>query len=253
MRESGAGLRLYGDLARWWPLISPVEDYAEEATEAAAILGTAERPVRTVLELGSGGGHNAAHLKRRFALTLTDRSEPMLALSRRLNPECEHRLGDMRTLRLGRTFDAVFIHDAVDYLTSEADLAAAMNTAFVHCAAGGLALFLPDHTREGFEPSTEHGGADGPGGEGVRYLEWSYDPDPEDSVITTEYVVVLRERGKPVEVVAETHVTGLFPKATWLRLLSQAGFDAEAQQERSVEDRASRWMFLGRRPAISGS
>ena len=46
----------------------------------------------------------------------------MLALSRALNPECEHLAGDMRTLRLGRVFDAVFVHDAVCYMTTRADL-----------------------------------------------------------------------------------------------------------------------------------
>ena len=36
-------------------------------------------------------------------MTLVDLSEEMLAVSRELNPECEHLQGDMRTLRLGRT------------------------------------------------------------------------------------------------------------------------------------------------------
>jgi len=51
----------------------------------------------TVLELGSGAGHNALHLKPHARCTLTDVSEEMLGLSRELNPECEHLLGDMRT------------------------------------------------------------------------------------------------------------------------------------------------------------
>jgi len=55
--------RFYGDLAAWWPLISPAEEYAEEAAYVATVLGSASIPVRDVLELGSGGGHNAAQLK----------------------------------------------------------------------------------------------------------------------------------------------------------------------------------------------
>ena len=49
--------RLYSDLAAWWPLISPPEEYTEEAAFAARLLGQAARPVEEVLELGSGGGH----------------------------------------------------------------------------------------------------------------------------------------------------------------------------------------------------
>ena len=77
----------------------------------------------------------------------------MLELSRGLNPGCEHLLGDMRTLRLGRTFDAVLIHDAVMYMTSEADLRAALETAFVHLRPGGAAVVAPDCVRETFRPS----------------------------------------------------------------------------------------------------
>src|SRR2546423_15470392 len=97
-----AGSRLYADLASWWPLISAPQEYTEEAATAATILNSAAIDVHEVLELGSGGGHNAIHLKQRFRLTLVDLSADMLEMSRRLNPECAHHQGDMRTLRLGR-------------------------------------------------------------------------------------------------------------------------------------------------------
>ena len=114
--------RLYRDLASWWPLLSAPEDYAEEAEDYRSVLAGAVRgELREVLELGSGGGNNASHLKRHFSLTLVDRSPDMLAVSRRLNPECQHLEGDMRTIRLARTFDALFVHDAVAYLTTEDD------------------------------------------------------------------------------------------------------------------------------------
>ncbi len=100
--------RFGGDLAVWWPLISPPAEYVEAAAYAAALLRSAAVPVQDVLELGSGGGNNAVHLKASFVTTLTDLSEEMLDVSRRLNPECHHHQGDMRTLRLGRTFDAAF-------------------------------------------------------------------------------------------------------------------------------------------------
>src|SRR5215471_17022320 len=181
MTGSAAGHQLYGDLAAWWPLISAPEEYTEEAATAAAVLNSASIPVREVLELGSGGGHNAVHLKKRFSLTLVDLSADMLAVSRRLNPECAHHQGDMRTVRLGRTFDAVFVHDAVAYMTTETDLRQAVDTAFVHCRSGGVAVFVPDEIAETFEPGTDHGGHDGADGRAVRFLEWSWDPDPDDT------------------------------------------------------------------------
>lgn len=100
---SGSGT-FYGTLAPWWPLISPVEDYAEEAAYIA----------------------------------------------------------DMRSLRLDETFDAVLVHDAIDYMTTEHDLAAAFETAAAHLQPSGQLLIVPDDTAESFEADSEVGGNDGP-------------------------------------------------------------------------------------------
>ena len=239
--------RMYSDLAEWWPLISTPADYAEEAAEAARHLRSASIPVHDVLELGSGGGNNASHLRRHFTLTLVDLSEDMLAVSRRLNPACEHVAGDMRDVRLGRTFDAVFVHDAVDYMLTEEDLRAAMVTAFEHCRPGGLALFIPDDTAESFVPDTDHGGHDGDDGRAARYLEWSWDPDPADTWTITHYVLVLRGADGRVETIDDTHRLGLFGRDVWLRLLGDVGFGAEAVIEETTEDRRPRELFIGRR------
>src|SRR5215203_2943429 len=170
--------RMYGELAGWWPLLSAPAVYAEEAGIYRRLLvEAADRPPETVLELGSGGGNNASHLKAHFRMTLVDLSPGMLEVSRELNPECEHVQGDMRTVRLGRTFDAVFVHDAVCYMTTEDDLRLAVGSAFAHCRPGGAALFAPDHLRENFRTGTDWGGHDG-GGRAARFLEWTWDPDP---------------------------------------------------------------------------
>ena len=148
-------MKLYDELAEWWPLFSAPADYAEEAAFFARVLNDACEPApRTVLELGSGGGNNALYLKSKFEMTLVDLSPQMLAVSRALNPECEHREGDMRSVNLGRTFDAVFVHDAIAYMTNADDLGAAIRTAYRHCRAGGVALFVPDCVRETFVAET---------------------------------------------------------------------------------------------------
>ena len=241
------GCLLYGALAPWWPLLSPVEEYREEAAFVSSLLGDDESPRRTLLELGSGGGHLAAHLSSRFDLTLTDLFEPMLAVSRRRNPGAAHLCADMRFLRLGRVFDAVLVHDAIDYMTNEADLSAAMATIAVHLREGATAVLLPDATTEIFQPGHDTGGSDGDGGRAARYLEWTTDPDPTDTEITTDYVFLLREGGAPPTVHVETHRTGLFPRATWLRLLQEAGLDAVRISEPTSEDRVPRDVFVATR------
>lgn len=219
------GARFYRELADWWPLFSAPAEYAEEAASyERMILEAATSPIHTMLELGSGGGNNASFLKARFAMTLVEPSPGMLEVSRRLNPECTHVQGDMRTARLGRQFDAVFVHDAIVYMTTEDDARAAIETAFVHCRPGGVALFAPDHVRENFASSTDCGGSDGDG-RALRYLEWAWDPDPADNTYLVDYAFVLRETDGSVRVEHDRHVEGLFALADWLRLLAAAGFE----------------------------
>lgn len=234
----------YDKLASWWPLISPPSEYAEEAAFFLSLLAeTAALPSATLLELGSGGGNNAVHMKPAFSsVTLVDLSEHMLAVSRDLNPDCEHVQGDLRTVRLGRTFDVVFVHDAIDYMTTVEDLEQALQTLFIHCKSGGIALLVPDNLRDTFASSTDHGGEDGEG-RSVRFLEWTYDPDESDTTYTTDYVFVLREEGQPVKVEYDQHVGGLFRLDQWLALLAQVGFTAEF-----VIDPYARHVFVAHKP-----
>jgi SAM-dependent methyltransferase len=213
--------KLYGELASWFHLLTHPDDYAEEAAIYRELLDGATH-VGTLLELGSGGGNNASHLGAHYELTLTDVSARMLELSRSINPDCEHHVADMRTVRLGRSFDAVFIHDAIDYLTTLEDLRAAMVSAYVHLRPGGVALLCPDDVLETFEPSTEHGGHD-EGDRGLRYLAWTRDPDPTDGVYVTDFAYLLRQ-GDEVDVLHDRHHLGLFAREAWLRTLEEVGF-----------------------------
>lgn len=233
--------KMYAHLAAWWTLISPVEDYADEFEFFRPLLApVADRPDSALLELGSGGGSIAYYFKQIFSrVTLTDLSENMLAVSRALNPECEHLQGDIRTLRLDRTFDAVLAHDAIDYMTTVGDLQRAITTAAVHCKPGGLALFVPDHVRETFRESTDDGGADGDG-RSLRYFEWTYDPDANDTTCVTDYVYLLREGAQPVTVEHDRHICGLFSRAVWLQCLGAAGFQTEI-----IPDPFGREVFVG--------
>jgi SAM-dependent methyltransferase len=236
--------QFYHELAVWWPLLSPLSDYAEECDEMRAMF-LARRPgARTLLDLGSGGGHVAHHLAKTFVCTLTDLSPEMIEVSRGLNPGCTHHVADMRTLDLGQRFDLVLVHDAIDSMTSEADLRAAMATAFRHLAPGGLALFLPDDLAETYEPGTDVSGGDSPDGRGARLFEWSEAPAP-DGTAAVHYVFLLRETDGSVQTIHERHVSGLFSRSTWERLLREVGFTPEVVLEDTEEDRPPRSLFFG--------
>lgn len=242
---------MYTDLASWWPVLSPPDEYADEAPFMAGLLDTGPRAVRTLLELGCGGGHLASHLPAQLPgldQTLVDLSEQMLAVSRQCNPAAEHVLDDMRTMRLGRTFDAVLVHDAIDYLLTREELEALAATIAVHLVPGGVAVLAPDHVADSFRPGTDWGGSDAPDGRSARYLEWTHDPDPSDTWAQADYAFILREADGTVTYEGETHRFGLFEVSTWLDVIAGSGLEGVAVAEQTEDDRPPRTLFVAQRP-----
>lgn len=235
-------MRLYDELAKWWPLLSPASDYEAEGAELIGFLQRAGYAApTTVLELGCGGGSLSSWLRDEFELTLTDVSAGMLECSRAINPACEHVLGDMRTMFLDRKFDAVFVHDAVMYATTRNELRATFVTARRHLNPGGGFVVLPDFVREEFEPSTDSGGHDDSDGRGLRFLEWKWDPDPEDDTVEVAYAFLLREADGTTVAEHDRHRVGSFSRDVWEATLADAGFELL-----EVADSCGRTVFLAR-------
>lgn len=217
---------LYDQLVPFYHLLDPLSDHADEADEFGSVLRQAVPGAASLLELGAGAGHGAHYLKAGFErVTLSDISAPMLARSKALNPDCEHIVGDMRECRLGRTFDCIFIHDAIAYIASAEDLRATAATVLAHLRPGGAALLVPDCVKESFVECHEtHAGDDGE--RSLRCLSWSYDPDPKDETHLTDFAFLLREGGE-VRAVHDRHVYGLFSLDTWTAVFREAGLEVE--------------------------
>lgn len=239
-------MKLYGQLAGWYTLLTPLADYAEESGYYRAALVGALGPGRhTLLELGTGAGHNAHYLGADFDLTLTDLSPQMLDLARASCPGAAFALGDMRTLRLGRTFDAVFVHDAISYMCTEGDLRAVFETARAHLRPGGAFLVAPDYVTETFEPCTEEGGNDGDG-RSMRFLGWVWQRAGEADRYVVDYAIMTRVGEGATEVHHDRHEEGLFPRAKWMALLEDTGFTVERIAWRHQDIERELEMFLGR-------
>ncbi len=227
--------KLYTTLSGWWQLFSPTSDYADEAEFLKKLFMDAG--VKTVLELGAGGGNIAWYLKKDFELTLTDLSSEMLKMSKKQNPECEHFEGDMRTLNLNKSFDAVFIHDAIMYILNEKDLLTTFKNAAKHLKTGSLIVIAPDCTRETFKETTDYEGHDD-NERSVRYMQWTTDPNPNDTEFNYDFIIALKERDK-LRTVVDRQVCGLFPRQTWLDLLDKTGFKAKAITDSSTAGEAN--------------
>ncbi len=217
--------RLYAELSWLWPLWGDFEEYRAE-TEA---LGEAARrramgPVRTLLDAGCGGGKNLRHFRQQFETTGLDRSEAMLALARKLNPGVPLICADLRDFDLGRTFDAIYLNDALPHLTSQADLARAFACSSRHLRPGGVLLAVAEFTKERFAQNATAvtAGARRPGQPEVIFIENNFDPDPADETFETTVLYLIRESGR-LRIERDGWRCGLFPFAAWTEALAASG------------------------------
>ena len=241
-----ADIRLYNELAYLWPVISPPEDYAVEALYWLRTIECKLGPgAHNLLELGVGGGHLLSYLTHQHRAAAVDVSPRMLELSRGRNPGVEHRLGDMRTVRLGRLFDAVLIHDAVSYMLTENDLRAVFETARAHLRPNGLLLVAPDMVAESFYEGKVIRWTTSAGGVTITTEEILHDPDPSDTQVESLFTYDITENGVR-RVVQDLHVTGLFSIDAWTSLMKEAGFAVE-RTPMPGEDGYGEWLFSGLR------
>ena len=245
-----ADIRLYNELAYLWPVISPPEDYAVEALYWLRAIESKLGPgMHSLLELGVGGGHLLSHLTHRHKATAVDISPRMLELSRGRNPGVEHRLGDMRTVRLGRVFDAVLIHDAVSYMLTENDLRAAFETARTHLGPGGLLVVAPDMVKESFREDKVIRWTTSAGSITITTEERLHDLDPSDTQVESLFTYNITENGVH-RIVQDLHVTGLFSIDAWTRLMEGTGFKVE-RTPLPGDEGYGEWLFTG--VAVAGS
>ena len=229
MAHPGGG-RLYGDLAWVWPFVSPPSDYVEEVETFERRFSENGVPKGgSVLHLGSGGGSIDAHLKRHYRVTGIDISPAMVEHARQVNPDVQYDVGDIRTADLGRTFDAVLLHDASAYMTTPDDLLAAYRTAARHLEPGGVLVTLPEEIRALFEQHGTESFTRSEGDVAVTTTIVDYDPDPSDTWFESTFVFLIRD-ASGLHVELDTHRNGLYELDAMLDMLREAGFDPEASR-----------------------
>jgi SAM-dependent methyltransferase len=144
-------MKVFGHLARCYDLLYADKDYGREARFVHELLQRHAPGARTILELGCGTGAHAVHLvKEGYEIHGVDLSAEMLDRTgerlAQMPPELAAGLtfsqGDLRTLRLGRTFDAVIaLFHVLSYQTTNHDLQAAFATVKEHLHPGGVFIF----------------------------------------------------------------------------------------------------------------
>jgi hypothetical protein len=170
----------------------------------------------------------------------------MLQHAARVNPQGEYIRGDMRTADLGRTFDAVLVHDAISYQTTTEDLRAAYETAARHLRPGGLLITMPEEVREQFVQGQTDVDTISDELRHVTVIEQDWDPDPTDRSFETTYVYLVREQSG-LQIYVDTHTIGIHPLADFVAAVEAAGFETTLERC-ELSDLDHDWfIIIGRR------
>lgn len=147
--EQKSATRVFDAYAGYYDLLYKDKDYAAEVAYVHQQLARQGGRCGSLLELGCGTGRHAVEfLKLGYSVCGVDLSENMVrqAVERAARitegARLDFRVGDVRTVRLGRKFDTVLsLFHVMSYQTQDSDLQAAFDTAAEHLNSGGLFLF----------------------------------------------------------------------------------------------------------------
>lgn len=232
--ENRSENRLYSDLAWLWPHWGDMNgEYSHWCNHVTDLMHRyARRPLRTLLNMGCGGGKNVFNLKRNFDVTGIDISDSMLDLAKQLNPDCTFIKADMRRLDLGIRFDAVLIDDAISYMTRRDDLEAVFKMADRHLLPGGVMVVTPDVTKESFvqnRTQVTHSRKSTTSEElEIVFIENNFDPDTTDCSFEGLMVYLIRERGE-LRIETDRHILGLYELDEWHESLVRCGLQVYQQ------------------------
>ncbi len=226
--------KAYTDLAWTESLVyPPAEGLKEVKLFSKSIKENSKINTKTLLHVGCGSGIYDYTFKKHFKVTGVDLSKKMLEIAIQRNPEVVYRHGDMRTIELGKKFDAVTIPESIGYMTTKEDLRKAIRTANKHLNPGGVLLIM-SNIKDSFK-SNNFVYTGKKGDIEITIFENNYILHDNDSIYEATIIYLIRNKGK-LETYTDVHTLGLFDEKTWHFLLKEEGFEVKETKEEHFYD-----------------
>ncbi len=230
-------MRVFADYARYYDLIYRDKDYRGEAEYTHNLIRKHEVSGNTVLNLGCGSGRHDRYLAEKgYKITGVDFSEEMLTLARNEASEngfLDYVKGDVRSVRLGKTFDIVLsLFHVMSYQVSDEDILASFATASAHVKPGGVFIFdcwygpgvLTDRPAVRIKEQED---------ENLAITRIAHPVmRPNVNVVDVEYLIFVKEKPQGyINEIRETHRMRYLFQPEVRRLLSDNGFTVETCEE----------------------
>ena len=219
------GPLMFHRLAPYYDDLVGSKDYRSESRTLESLARRLLRSRgRRWLDVGCGTGRHLSFLRRHFAVTGVEASPEMLRVARDRLPGTRLVLGDMRSFRLGSTFDVVScLYSAIGHLRSERDVAAAFANFARHLAPGGVAIVEPWIDPEEFRAGYVHLLTHRSPSATVARMAFSSRRGRRSAV---RYHYLLGRTGHGVEHFEEVDLGLLVPRSRLVELLADAGLSA---------------------------
>jgi SAM-dependent methyltransferase len=154
---------VYEKSARIYDLLyvgTGIKDYEAETAELRRIIEESRPGAKTLLDVACGTGAHLAALSRWYEVEGADISPAMLEVARGRVPGVALHQADMRTIDLGKTFEAVIcLFSSIGYITDPTEMRSTVARLAAHVAPGGVLVLdgwvRPDEWREGNRPEPE--------------------------------------------------------------------------------------------------
>jgi SAM-dependent methyltransferase len=137
-------MSVFKEYSHYYNLLYKDKDYIGEVDYIDGLIQKhALSKPQTVLNLGCGTGkHDSLLAQKGYQITGVDFSNDMLEIARENHPNIDFFEGDIRTLKLHKTFDVVLsLFHVISYQTLNKDIYDAFLTAKTHLKTGGIFIF----------------------------------------------------------------------------------------------------------------
>lgn len=145
-------MTVFGAYSRYYNLLYKDKDYLGEVQYVHNLIQKYKPGANNILDLGCGTGRHAFILSQQgYSVTGVDISEEMILhakdyqsqpVFKEHSSKLEFIQGDIRTIRLNKTFDVVLsLFHVISYQISNDDIRAVVSTAKKHLTGGGVFIF----------------------------------------------------------------------------------------------------------------
>ena len=231
---------MFSKSAEIYDLIYGFKDYKSESEKIIDLITKQKPDCRTILDVGCGTAEHHKFLKEKYVMKGVDLNTDLIAVSNDKNKDCKYYVADMRTMDIGKTFDAVLcLFSSIGYLRSQNELEQAFTRFAKHLNPGGVVIVEPWFTPDKWTPGNRH--VLNAENEQMKVCRMNHSVLEGDVSVLNFHYMINSEKG--VDYFSERHELKMFTTKAIIGAFEKAGFKVQFDQDGLI----GRGIYIARR------